>query len=117
VLVPCETVVRELLPVLRARTAQYLYKEHGLSQEKIAGVFGITQAAVSKYLSRENGGLKANAAVSSKQLSTLAKELADSIAEGHMDQRALSSAVCDMCVKLRNEECTFRPGSIASVAH
>ncbi|HIP74777.1 MAG TPA: phosphomethylpyrimidine kinase [Thermococcus paralvinellae] len=46
---PCVFWVEEIMPVLRAKVAQRLYKE-GFTQVKIADYLGITQAMVSKYL-------------------------------------------------------------------
>lgn len=46
---PCVFWVEEVMPTLRAKVAQRLYKE-GFTQAKIADYLGITQAMVSKYL-------------------------------------------------------------------
>lgn len=47
---PCEMMVDSFLPSMRALVARRL-KEDGLSQGKIAGLMGLTQASVSSYLS------------------------------------------------------------------
>lgn len=47
---PSVYIAEELMPYLRARISEVLYRE-GLRQSKIAGYLGITQAMVSKYLS------------------------------------------------------------------
>ncbi|WP_456421869.1 thiamine-phosphate synthase family protein [Thermococcus sp.] len=46
---PSVYIAEELMPYLRARIAEILYRE-GLRQARIAGYLGITQAMVSKYL-------------------------------------------------------------------
>lgn len=48
---PCELMVKEFLPAMRGLVAHKL-SARGLSQSKISGMIGITQAAVSQYLSR-----------------------------------------------------------------
>lgn len=50
---PCETVQRDFLPDLRVVLAKKL-RDHGLSQTDIAAKLELTQAAVSKYLARED---------------------------------------------------------------
>jgi len=49
--IPCERVIKDYLPALRAATAAKLVQKHGYSQVQAASALGITQAAVSKYLS------------------------------------------------------------------
>jgi len=47
--IPSVYIAEELMPYLRARIAEILYRE-GLKQARIANYLGITQAMVSKYL-------------------------------------------------------------------
>ncbi|NYZ74823.1 helix-turn-helix domain-containing protein [Candidatus Micrarchaeota archaeon] len=48
--VPCDYAVKTLLPAIRCETAELLAKE-GWTQQRIASALGLSQAAVSKYLS------------------------------------------------------------------
>ncbi len=47
----CEMMVKEYVPMLRSAVSQTLVKEYGFTQLQVASSLGITQAAVSKYLS------------------------------------------------------------------
>ena len=49
---PCEEIVHKYLPAMRALVAKKLRAE-GFTQEQIAAELGVTQAAVSKYLSNK----------------------------------------------------------------
>jgi len=51
---PCETLVWNVLPCIRRRLAERL-KEKGLSQRDIAQKIGVSEAAVSQYLSDKRG--------------------------------------------------------------
>ncbi len=46
-----EHMIKEFMPSLRASAARIMYDEKKIKQEDIARFLGITQAAVSKYLS------------------------------------------------------------------
>ncbi|AFZ73719.1 thiamine-phosphate synthase family protein [Natronobacterium gregoryi] len=52
---PSELVVDRFLPTVRAMIARRL-ADHGMTQQEIASELGVTQAAVSKYLSGDSGG-------------------------------------------------------------
>jgi len=49
-LMPQELEVWYLLPSLRSEIAKILINEHDLSQKEVAGVFGVTESAVSQYI-------------------------------------------------------------------
>ena len=57
-----EKVYRIVLPRLREKAARFMAKEGGKTQEEIASLLGVTQAAVSKYLS-SNGMVKGKTTV------------------------------------------------------
>ncbi|RDE12483.1 MAG: hypothetical protein C4K49_09975 [Candidatus Thorarchaeota archaeon] len=92
---PCELVLREFLPVIRARTAVAL-RQRGLSQSEIAERLDITQAAVSKYLSHR---------VAAKETDlgdkALGEKLADIIISGSSSSDQAVKAVCTACMYLR----------------
>lgn len=53
--IPCEVVVRQILPTIRREVARDLVEEHGMSQADVARLFGVTDAAISQYLRRKRG--------------------------------------------------------------
>ena len=56
--VPCEIIVWEILPIIRKEFAKSLIKDHGLTQRKAAEKLGLTEAAVSRYISGKRGEIK-----------------------------------------------------------
>ena len=52
---PQEIEVWYLIPALRREIAKSLIKRHNLSQRKVADLLGVTEAAVSHYLSSKRG--------------------------------------------------------------
>jgi predicted transcriptional regulator len=48
---PCEIIVWEVLPSIRREFAKILIEKHGLSQKEAANKLGVTEAAISRYIS------------------------------------------------------------------
>ena len=53
---PCEEIVWYVIPCIRAELARALVERHGLTQRRVAGIMGITDAAVSQYAKGKRGG-------------------------------------------------------------
>ena len=54
-IIPCEFMVWHVLPMLRRELAAELVSANGMSQADVARKFGVTDAAVSQYISRKRG--------------------------------------------------------------
>jgi predicted transcriptional regulator len=54
-LMHCDSMVRTLLPPMRAEMVSRLVQKQGLSQSDAAKRLGVTRAAVSQYISRKRG--------------------------------------------------------------
>ncbi len=52
---PQEIQIWYVLPALRRELAVVLIRSHNMPQKKVAGIFGISEAAVSQYLSSKRG--------------------------------------------------------------
>lgn len=53
--IPCEIIVWQVLPVIRREFARTMIKNHKLTQKKAAQKLGLTEAAVSRYVSGKRG--------------------------------------------------------------
>jgi predicted transcriptional regulator len=93
---------REYLPSLKGTIIKELYGEFGLNQEKIAEAMGLTQAAVSKYLSGKYLGARKNSG--NKEIARKAKEIAKEIAIGKAGRERVSLMVCKCCDALLGTE-------------
>lgn len=54
--IPCEIVVWHILPLIRRELATELVDSYGMSQAEVARRFGVTDAAISQYITRKRGG-------------------------------------------------------------
>ena len=93
---PCEIIVWEVLPCIRAALAEELIKR-GLSQNEISKMLGITQAAVSQYTSKKRGS-RLNFREEAKEE---IKKLADDLVHGSVDD--LAPRICRICMEVRAE--------------
>ena len=93
---PCEIIVWEVLPCIRAALAEELIKR-GLSQNEISNMLGITQAAVSQYTSKKRGS-RLNFQDNAKEE---IEKLADDLVHGPVDD--LVVRICRICKVVRAE--------------
>lgn len=92
---PCEVIVWDVLPGIRAALAEELVK-NGILQKEISKILGITPAAVSQYVSKKRGykiDLQDAVRMEIKRLAN------DIITQGGVD--SLSLRICEICMKLR----------------
>jgi len=94
---PCEEIVWDVLPSIRAAIAEELVKR-GISQKEVSQMLGITPPAVSQYVSKKRGyniefreDIKASIAV-----------LADDLILKKVDN--LTARICEICRMLKNDQ-------------
>ncbi len=95
---PCEIVVKEYLPFLRAHITKILTEEYGWTQNEIASALRITQASVSKYkllVKRRKSKIK------TERIEPLATTLARKIANSTLTDKEFIETVCRECFFMR----------------
>ncbi|RLI33468.1 transcriptional regulator [Candidatus Bathyarchaeota archaeon] len=97
---PCEIVVKRLLPLLRALVARELMTVYGWTQSRAARRLGVTQPAVSSYLSLLEG--EERRGFDLEDLEGLAKRIAEGLARGEMSLSETVMEVCSLCIKLKS---------------
>ena len=88
-LMHCDTMVRNLLPPMRAEMVSRLVQKQGLSQSDAAKRLGVTRAAVSQYMSKKRG---VNEGQISNELDSLIDRWALAVVTGESDIN-----LCDVC--------------------
>ena len=88
-LMHCDTMVRNLLPPMRAEMVFRLVQRQGLSQSDAAKRLGVTRAAVSQYMSRKRG---AGEVQISSELDNIIDRWALAVVTGESDIN-----LCDVC--------------------
>jgi predicted transcriptional regulator len=96
---PCEVIVWDVLPSIRAAIAEELVKR-GLSQKEVSRLLGITPPAVSQYVSKKRGYNIQFA----DDVKLSIEKLADDLIQNKVDN--LVERICEICKSLRDEETT-----------
>ena len=78
---PCEVIVKQILPAIRAALVKDLMERHKLNQVEIAERLGITQPAVSQYRSQLRGSSYSEL-FKRREIANGLRKLADAIASG-----------------------------------
>jgi len=91
-MIPCELVVMKLLPTIRRQAVVRMLKS-GKSQREIAKELGLTEAAVSHYVSKKRGG------PSNRRMEQI---IAKSMDKYYDSDKAFSENVCVICKGLRS---------------
>ena len=85
----CDTMVRNVLPPMRAEMVFRLVNKQGMSQSDAAKRLGVSRAAISQYMSRKRG---AGAVELSTELDALIDRWALAVVTGESDMN-----LCDVC--------------------
>ena len=101
----CESVARHILPLYRAFVARELIESHGYTQVKASKKLGITQAAISQYLSSKRGHI---GIPDYDEIAPLVKkaaaEVAKRIAAAEMSSEEFSASFCELCKELQSRK-------------
>jgi hypothetical protein len=100
-LIPCEVAVKSLIPAIRSAIARELIKTYRLKQIEAANLLGITQTAVSKYITNTRGTTINFADI--KDIDALVTEIASDLVNNNIPSCDLSKKVCLACKIIRKK--------------
>lgn len=92
---PCELMLWYVLPAIRKELARQLIKDYGLSQVEVARKLGITDSAISQYLSAKRAKIQ----FTNKKLKVEIKISAGRIFKGN--QLTVIKETCRICALLK----------------
>lgn len=99
----CEFITKYVLPEVRALIVKKLRSKYNMTQEQIARTLGITQAAVSYYISAKRG-YKLKKFRDLPEVNKLIDEVVEQITRNEFNVEAYADAICDMCQKIRERK-------------
>jgi hypothetical protein len=106
-LTPCEVIIKRFLPAIKASITRELFNNYDFTQEEIAERLGVTQAAISKYLSGQYTKTIKDLEKKPK-IKQISKKIALSIAAGKSDKNKLISHICNSCVEFHGITCEYK---------
>ncbi len=95
-LTPCETITKNFLPAIKIAVAKELSEKYNRTETDIAKSLGITQAAVSKYLTGAVS-LRIKDASETSIIRKMASEIAAKAAK-ELSKDSVSQEVCNSCL-------------------
>ena len=96
---PCEQIVWDVLPSIRAAIAEELIKR-GISQKEVSRMLGITPPAVSQYLSKKRGyNIEFR-----EDIRQAIGVLADDLIKEDIKGTDLVKRICSICRMLQDDE-------------
>ncbi len=95
--VPCQIIVWDVLPAIRAAIAGELVRG-GVSQLEAARMLDMAPSAVSQYLSKKRG----YRIVFEEEVKTSIRQLAKDLRDGRVQD--LGHRICEICQQLREED-------------
>jgi len=98
-LAPCEVAVKSVIPAIRAYVAKELIHTYNMKQTDVALFLGITQTAVSKYISNVRG--QAITIGRTEEIQNKMNEIASKIAHNEVSGPQLVLEFCDVCKTVR----------------
>jgi len=98
-LTPCEVAVKSVVPAIRAYIAKELIQTYKMKQTDVALFLGITQTAVSKYMSNVRG--QAVRIDRTKEMQDMMNQIALKIADKKISGSQLMLEFCYVCEAVR----------------
>jgi predicted transcriptional regulator len=95
---PCEIIVWNVVPIIRKEFAIDLIENYGLNQRKVADKLGITESAISRYVSGKRGALE----ISDDEILEEVKESTKRIAKEN--DTVVIEETCRICRLLKSKE-------------
>jgi predicted transcriptional regulator len=95
--------MKESLPVLRSLIVKDLIEKYGFSQVEVANKLGMTQAAISQYVSSKRGIKKSTKIEKSLKIKTMAHQISKDIAENKRTDFDGTSLLCELCLGHRKK--------------
>jgi len=92
---PCEFIIWYVLPALRKQLAQTLIREYGMNQAEVAKRMGVSEAAISQYLSSKRAKMEIDDQGIHASVKTWAKRMLDD------DSINMATVTCSLCDDVR----------------
>lgn len=98
---PCQAVINKILPTFRFLMVKQLIHKHGYTQTKAARKIGITQSAISQYMTSKRATRGKELGINYPLVESMAHEAADKIAHNKMKPDEIITYFCKLCTTMK----------------
>ena len=100
-ILPCEVGVKTVLPAVKAVMARQIVEKHGLNEQQAAELLGLSQSAVSRYISKERGN---NLQIeSSAEILALINQMVTTLIKEPTNRMEILDLFCQTCQAIRKK--------------
>jgi predicted transcriptional regulator len=100
-ILPCEIAVKSVIPAIKAVMAKELVEIHGLKQNQVAEILGVSQSAVSKYTRQVRGHvIEIN---NMKEIQPLISSMITLLTDEPSKRAEFLSLFCQTCLTIREK--------------
>jgi uncharacterized protein len=100
-ILPCEVGVKTVLPAVKAIMARQIVEKHGLNEQQTAELLGLSQSAVSRYMSKERGNLlEINGSI---EVLALIEQMVTSLIKDPNNKTDVLTLFCKICTAIREK--------------
>jgi predicted transcriptional regulator len=100
-ILPCEVGVKTVLPAVKAIMAREIVEKHGLNEQQTAQLLGLSQSAVSRYISKERGNLLA--VEDSAEILALISQMVTFLVKEPTNKAEILKLFCQTCTAIREK--------------
>lgn len=100
-ILPCEVGVKTVLPAVKAIMARQIVGKHGLNEKQTAELLGLSQSAVSRYVSKERGNLLQ--IENSTDVLTLIDQMVAFLIKEPSNKKKILTLFCQTCIAIREK--------------
>jgi predicted transcriptional regulator len=93
-ILPEELAVKSALPAIRASIAKTLMTKYGLTQMRVAELLGVTQTAISYYISNKRGAA-AQESIQADEIKKTVIEISSMLVQKEIDRRAVATKLTE----------------------
>ena len=98
---PCEVGVKAVLPAVRALMARTIVEKHGMKEQQVAEILGLSQSAISRYTSKDRGNIIAIENV--PEVQTLIDQMINLLLYNAHQKNEIMELFCQTCRIIREK--------------
>lgn len=99
-ILPCEVGVKTVLPAVKAIMARTIVEKHGYNEKQTATLLGLSQSAVSRYVSRERGHNLVSIE-NTPDILTIIDQMVLSLIQEPQNRTKVLELFCETCTSIR----------------